>query len=76
MVAVGNPDARSGDTAAIKQTALDYIEGWYAGDAKRMENALHRFIFSERSYKRGSWTRGLALSLTWAHFNPDSKPVK
>lgn len=29
------------DQAAIKQTALDYIEGWYAGDAERMERALH-----------------------------------
>jgi len=29
------------DKAAIKQTALDYIEGWYAGDAERMERALH-----------------------------------
>ena len=29
------------DKAAIKQTALDYIEGWYDGDADRMERALH-----------------------------------
>ena len=29
------------DKAAIKQTALDYIEGWYTGDAERMERALH-----------------------------------
>lgn len=29
------------DKAAIKQAALDYIEGWYAGDAERMERALH-----------------------------------
>ena len=29
------------DSAAIRATALDYIEGWYAGDATRMERALH-----------------------------------
>ena len=29
------------DKAAITQAALDYIEGWYAGDAERMERALH-----------------------------------
>ena len=29
------------DSAAITKTALDYIEGWYAGDAARMECALH-----------------------------------
>jgi hypothetical protein len=29
------------DKTAITQAALDYIEGWYAGDAERMERALH-----------------------------------
>jgi hypothetical protein len=33
--------AANDDEAAIKKTALDYIEGWYAGDATRMESALH-----------------------------------
>jgi Putative lumazine-binding len=29
------------EAAAIRQAALDYIEGWYEGDAVRMERALH-----------------------------------
>jgi hypothetical protein len=29
------------DAAAIKKPALNYIEGWYEGNASRMENALH-----------------------------------
>ena len=29
------------DSAGIRRTALDYIEGWYTGDATRMERALH-----------------------------------
>lgn len=29
------------DAELIKQTALDYIEGYYEGDAARMERALH-----------------------------------
>jgi putative lumazine-binding protein len=29
------------DSAAIRATALDYVEGWYAGDADRMARALH-----------------------------------
>jgi hypothetical protein len=29
------------DSAAIRQTALDYIEGWYAGDHERMARSLH-----------------------------------
>jgi hypothetical protein len=33
--------AATSDAEAIRQTALDYIEGWYEGDAARMERALH-----------------------------------
>lgn len=29
------------DSAAIRDVALDYIEGWYTADAQRMERALH-----------------------------------
>ena len=29
------------DAELIKQTALDYIEGWYDANAERMERALH-----------------------------------
>ena len=29
------------DSAAIRATALDYIEGWYTGNAARTERALH-----------------------------------
>lgn len=29
------------DSAGIRQAALDYAEGWYAGDPARMERALH-----------------------------------
>jgi hypothetical protein len=29
------------DSAAIRATALDYIQGWYTNDGARMERALH-----------------------------------
>ncbi len=35
------PDQRTADSVAVTQTALDYIEGAYSGDAARMERALH-----------------------------------
>jgi len=42
LAVVSNANAQSaGEAAAIKQTALDYIEGWYEGNAERMERALH-----------------------------------
>jgi putative lumazine-binding protein len=34
-------DQTDPESAAIRQTALDYIDGWYTGDAARMEHALH-----------------------------------
>ena len=40
------------DSAAIRATALDYVEGWYAGDADRMDRALSadlakRIVYSD-----------------------------
>jgi len=31
----------SADSAAIRAAALDYVEGWYEGNAERMTRALH-----------------------------------
>lgn len=35
------PTPTLADSEAIIQTALDYIEGWYEGNAERMERSLH-----------------------------------
>jgi Putative lumazine-binding len=42
LAVVSKTNAQSpNDAAAIKQIALDYIEGWYEGNTERMERALH-----------------------------------
>ena len=41
FLATGVKAQNTADAPAIKQTALDYIEGWYEGNAERMERALH-----------------------------------
>ena len=42
LVSAAAPNAQSAsDSAGIRRAALDYIEGWYRGDAARMERALH-----------------------------------
>jgi Putative lumazine-binding len=33
--------AGEAEQAAIRQAALDYIEGWFEGNAERMDRALH-----------------------------------
>ncbi len=33
--------ATPADIDGVRAAALDYIEGWYAGDAERMERSLH-----------------------------------
>ena len=35
------PEPWEKERPAITQTALDYVEGWYEGNAERMERALH-----------------------------------
>lgn len=36
------------DSAAIRQTALDYALGWYDGDGPRMQRALHPELAKRR----------------------------
>lgn len=40
------------ETAAITKTALNYMEGWYQGDAKRMKASLHKKL-AKRSLQAG-----------------------
>jgi hypothetical protein len=45
------------DSAAIRATALDYVEGWYDGNAERMSRAVHpelvkRIVVSDTATKR------------------------
>jgi hypothetical protein len=49
--------AETADEKAIKAAALDYIEGWYEGNAERMARAVHpelvkRIIVSEDGASR------------------------
>lgn len=46
----GRNNATETDLAAIRQTALDYLEGWYECNAKRMERALHPNLAKRISY--------------------------
>ena len=39
-VTLGQGNVSEADKAGITATALDYIEGWYEGNAERMERAL------------------------------------
>jgi hypothetical protein len=38
------------DSAAIRTTALDYIDGYYSADAPRMERALHNHLAKRLVY--------------------------
>lgn len=45
--------AAEADAQAIRMVALDYIEGWYTGDAGRMASALHPQL-AKRIVQRGN----------------------
>jgi hypothetical protein len=56
------------DSAAIRATAMDYIMGWYNGDADRMERALHpelakRIVMVSAQNGRGSLDQIGAMTL-------------
>lgn len=51
----------------ITQTVLDYFEGWFDGDASRMERALHPAL-AKRSLEKDGW----ALNETTAEWMIDA----
>ena len=56
------------DTELLKQSALDYIEGWYEGNAERMERALHpelakRIVRTDPKTGRSALSQMSAMSL-------------
>jgi Putative lumazine-binding len=58
--------AATSDAEQIKQTALDYIEGFYEADAARMERALHPELAKRivRTDQRGRNSLGQMSALT------------
>ena len=61
-------NATEADLAAIEQAALDYIEGFYAGDSVRMERALHpelakRIVHADPQSARSRLAEMSALTL-------------
>jgi len=60
--------AQTDDDARIRVVALDYIEGWYTGDADRMESALHpdlvkRMVFPDQNSGRSVLDHQSAMTL-------------
>lgn len=56
------------DSAAIRATALDYIDGWYTNDGPRMERALHphlakRLVYTDSASRRSRLVDMTALEL-------------
>jgi hypothetical protein len=56
------------DSAAIKQAALHYVEGWYEGNAERMERAVHpelakRIVRTDQNSGRSRLEQMSAMSL-------------
>ena len=49
----------------ITQTVLDYFDGWFDGDAIRMERALHRDLVKRRAGEElGATTKQRMIELT------------
>jgi hypothetical protein len=52
------------DQAAIVATVLDYFEGWFDGDAERIERALHPELAKRSSEVRTTTTKARMVELT------------
>ena len=74
----GAVQQQANEEAAIRATALDYVEGWYTGDAARMERALHpelakRIVNTNPQNKRSSLGQQSAMTLVQSTRNGGGK---
>ena len=66
------------EAAAIRATALDYVEGWYTADAARMERAVHpelakRIVNTNPQNGRNTLGQQSAMTLVQATRNGGGK---
>lgn len=71
QAAVAQTAPDDADARAIRAAALDYIEGWYEGNAERMERALHpdlakRIVITSQQNGRSRLDQMGALGLVQA----------
>ena len=58
MAAAQTPD----EAAAIEQTVLDYVDGWWSGDAIRIERSLHPDLVKRITFRHETTGRSLMNS--------------
>ena len=65
------------DAELIKQTALDYIEGWYEANTERMERALHPDLAKRivRSDDKGRYMIGQMSAMGLVQATRSHEPV-
>ena len=67
------------DSADIRATAMDYVDGWYTGDAARMERALHpelaKRIVNSNPVGRSALGQMSAMSLVQGVRNGGGKDI-
>ena len=61
IAAADDGTIRPEDEAAIRSCILDYFEGWFDGDATRMERALHDRLAKQALDQGPSGSNGLDL---------------
>lgn len=71
----------SADTLAIKETILNYLEGFYTGDEARMEKALYhdlakRFVTPERNGRNGIQHMTAMQLVQYTRRRNDDTPAK
>ncbi len=64
IIAVHSVFSQNTDEQQIKETVRNYVEGWYAADTIKMDNALHPDLVKRRCGKVPHTERNLIETLT------------
>ena len=63
----GEAGPRQSDRQAITETALDYGQGWYTGDADRMERSLHPDLAKRIRWAKPAYPKGRIQHMSAMH---------
>ena len=77
LVAPGGASAQtSADSAKIRATAMNYIEGFYEGDSTKLIRAVRPEVYKYGFYKAPDSTSYRGMQMTWPGFMNYARNVK
>lgn len=76
IAAIGRAQTTSGDEAAVRRAALDYLEGFYEGDTAKLVRSIRPEVFKYGFYQPRDSVKYVGEQMPWSEFLAYANRVK